>query len=503
MKLKKYLYILIVLCTMGAFTGCSDWLDDTPKDKETEDQTFSSKQGFYTAVNGVYNRMADDVLYGQNLTYGMVDIMGRRYQTPSGLYYNINGQRFYASIISSHSYTDEDFQTAIESMWEEAYATILNINVILDNAEKSRGTILTESDYNLIRGDLLALRAFLHFDLLRLFGPVYSRNPEQLSIAYNNSREAQVFERESARNIIYDHVIPDLEAAEECLAEHDPVVTEGPLANSIEGEDNYARYRQQRLNYYAVILLKARVYLWAGDTANALAEAQRLTDDPQVGVWFPFVDSDRLLGNTVDPDRTFSTECLFGFYDSGRNNIFTTFFDGANLTSSALYQPRSGYVTTLFTNTSDYRYRSQWTISGSSNSLVKFNEIEITEEEEENNTYPFYTYFMPLMHLSEAYYIAAECLLNTDIDKARSYMDTIMAARGRQPLDSEISADDLLTEIKNEYMREMVGEGQVFYMLKRFYQGFSGNYDASQTGSTSATEARYVVPLPESELINR
>ena len=95
---------------------------------------------------------------------------------------------------------------------------------------------------------------------------------------------------------------------------------------------------------------------------------------------------------------------------------------------------------------------------------------------------------MPLMHLSEAYYIAAECLRATDIAKARSYMDTIMAARGRQALASDISEADLLTEIKLEYMREMAGEGQVFYML---------------TGSTSASDARYVVPLPESELINR
>ena len=37
MKLKKYLYTLVALCMMGAFTGCSDWLDYTPKDKETED----------------------------------------------------------------------------------------------------------------------------------------------------------------------------------------------------------------------------------------------------------------------------------------------------------------------------------------------------------------------------------------------------------------------------------------------------------------------------------
>ena len=120
--------------------------------------------------------------------------------------------------------------------------------------------------------------------------------------------------------------------------EYDPIVTEGPLASTVSSEDNFTRYRQLRLNYYATILLKARIYLWAGDTENALIEARKLTDDPQVRAWFPAVDPNTLLGNTVNPDRTFSTECLFGFYDSGRNTIFTSNFDAANLTSSSLLQ---------------------------------------------------------------------------------------------------------------------------------------------------------------------
>ena len=127
----------------------------------------------------------------------------------------------------------------------------------------------------------------------------------------------------------------------------------------------------------------------------------------------------------------------------------------------------------------------------------------MTDEQKENEEYPFYTYFMPLMHLSEAYYIAAESMLETNPEQARNYMNTILQARGCQPLAEDITLDDLLTEIKQEYMREMAGEGQTFYMLKRFYQNFSGTYDASKTGSTAASDARYVVPLPESELINR
>ena len=496
MKLKKYLYTLVALCMMGAFTGCSDWLDYTPKDKETEDQTFSSKQGFYTAVNGVYNRLIDDVLYGKNLTWGMLDIMGKRYQTPGRLNYASNLE---ASTIKSYTYSDDEFKAIIEDIWEEAYATILNINVILDNAEQKRGSVLVESDYNLVKGDLLALRAFLHFDMLRLFGPVYSRNPDKLCIVYNDTRTAQAYPQLSARSIVYDHLIPDLDAAEECLAEYDPVVTEGPMASTIDGEENFTRYRQLRLNYYATILLKARVYLWAGDTENALAEAQKLTDDPQVRAWFPAVDPNTLLGNSVNPDRTFSTECLFGFYDSGRNTIFTSNFDAANLSSSALLQPVNGSTSTLYT-TADYRYQSSW----ATGSFEKFKAIELTEEEEENDTYPFYTYFMPLMRLSEAYYIAAECLVNTDTGKAREYLNTILTSRGATLMSDEVNATNLLNEIKYEYMREMWGEGQIFYMFKRCYQVITGVFDASiSSGGTNPSDNIYVVPLPESELINR
>lgn len=503
MKLQKYIYTLLILGITGIFSSCSDWLDYSPKDKETEDQTFSSKKGFYTAVNGVYNRLVEDNMYGKNLTYGMIEIMGRRYAVPSSLYYNVGSRRLYATLINTYKYSDEEFALIIDDIWQEAFASILNVNVILDNAEQKKGSILTEKDYNLIKGDMLALRAFLHFDMLRMFGPVYSRNPEQKSIPYNNNRDAQVYELLPARSVIYDYLIPDLNAAEECLKNYDPVITEGPLAYSVEGEDNYARYRQLRINYYAIALLKARIYLWAGDKTNALIEAQKLTDDPKVKEWFPFVDPDRLLGNSVDPDLTFSTEVLFGFYNSGRNSIYPDNFDSGNLSSSSLLQPRSGYVDDLYNNTADYRLRTQWALSGSSYNFVKYKELNLTDDQLESQDYPFYTYFMPLIRLSEAYYIAAESLIDTDPVKARSYMNTILQARGRNTLNEDITATNLLEEIKQEYMREMAGEGQVFYMLKRFYQKLSGIYDASKEGTTTLTDDNYVVPLPESELINR
>ena len=142
----------------------------------------------------MYNRLIDGRSLWEQPSY--------IYSTPGRLNYASNLE---ASTIKSYTYSDDEFKAIIEDIWEEAYATILNINVILDNAEQKRGSVLVESDYNLIKGDLLALRAFLHFDMLRLFGPVYSRNPDQLCIIYNDSRTAQAYPQLSARSIIYDH----------------------------------------------------------------------------------------------------------------------------------------------------------------------------------------------------------------------------------------------------------------------------------------------------------
>ena len=76
MKLNKYIITLsVALCAM--LSGCTDWLDTQPHDKQSEEQQLSTKDGFYSAVNGVYNRMSGSNLYGKTLSYGDLDLLGQ------------------------------------------------------------------------------------------------------------------------------------------------------------------------------------------------------------------------------------------------------------------------------------------------------------------------------------------------------------------------------------------------------------------------------------------
>lgn len=86
--------------------------------------------------------------------------------------YNVsqNQETFYN--LSQYAFTQEQVKLRLESYWNEAYKQILECNNILENAEVRHGEVLNDKQYNLIRAEALALRGFLHFDLLRMFGPL-------------------------------------------------------------------------------------------------------------------------------------------------------------------------------------------------------------------------------------------------------------------------------------------------------------------------------------------
>ena len=63
------------------FASCDDYLDVTPSDKQTAAQVFASKEGFYTAANGIYDALASDELYGKQMTWEAMDLMAPSYVT--------------------------------------------------------------------------------------------------------------------------------------------------------------------------------------------------------------------------------------------------------------------------------------------------------------------------------------------------------------------------------------------------------------------------------------
>ena len=490
MKLRNMIWIGLVLAC-GA--GCSDFLDVQPKDKQSEKQLFSTRGGFYMAVNGIYNKVASTALYGKNLSYELVDVISKRY---SPLQANT-----YLTALSTFDYADNSVQTGLSNTWTAAYNTILNCNV-LDNLEKSEG-ILLPPEYRMLKGEMLALRAFLHFDMLRLFGPVYKNHPGAESIPYNESARVSALPLLAADSVMHEKIQRDLDEAESLLADSDPVIEGGPMASLENDQDVYLRYRQLRMNYYAVLALKARVYLYAGEQAQALAAARKLLTDAKVDEHFPAVDPNKLLANQDNPDRVFSTEVLAGIYLKDRADIHSNYFSSEQAGNNYLH-PRKNFVNTnLFAEeTQDYRFQAWWrTASNESEGGYDFIKYEeIARPAGKGDAEYFYAVFMSLIRLSEVYYIAAEC--EPVLADKYGWLNKIRERRGLGAL-TVISEEDFMKRLRTEYLREFMGEGQIFFMYKRLYAAIPSDENGNDMNAYEAREEYYVLPLPSGEIANR
>lgn len=135
----------------------------------------------------------------------------------------------------------------------------------------------------------------------------------------------------------------------------------------------------------------------------------------------------------------------------------------------------------------DYRYRVNWVASGSNRYFYKYSDMVSTGSIK--NT------MIPMLRLGEMYLIAAESQ-SDDLTKGVTYVNALRRNRGVSSL-STLTADML----KYEYIRELYGEGQLFYLYKRMYCDIITSVTASK--NPTASDQVFVVPLPDSETEKR
>lgn len=464
--MKKYIVpVLLLLALLGQ--SCSNWLDIKPSDRVTEENAFSTLQGFKQALNGIYVELNQNTLYGRTLSCEFIEILAQRYDVSSESINNYDLQQF--------NYAGAGNQGRIENIWGTAYNLIANTNLILRNCEERRD-VLPDDYYKLIKGETLALRGLLHFDLFRLFGPIYEKGASQTSIPYYTEFTLDVNPKLSSEKYM-EQVIKDLEDAAELLAD-DPVITYGPNGDP---SDAFKSFRMLRLNYYAVEGLLARAYLWAQENGKALAAAQKVI--AVQGTWYPWVKSEN-----VTRDRIFSTEVLFALQNLNRESLFSGLFNGELLSFKEVLIPKDEVIDW---NYEEYDYRR----ISSLHNPVNFG----------STTYRVFSKYMgkdslmyqmlPMIRMSEIYYIAAETV--EDQDSALMYMAAVREHRG---CDTEWDEWDwnsgkLLLE---EYYREFFGEGQLFFFYKR--KNMSEMIGSSAGGdNVKVTFNTYSLPIPDGE----
>lgn len=482
--MKKILYTMILACST-MMVSCDSWLEVKPYDKISEGELQKSEEGYQKMLNGIYIDLNSDALYGQSLSVEMIEVMGGAYAigTDNSVWGNYKD-------LSNYQYGTEYWRNRLDQTWNKAYALILNCNKILENIDQNQD-LFTGGNYYAVKGEALALRAMLHFDMLRLFGPVYAKDSDKKAIPYYNKQTNSPEPILTAKEVA-EKVVADLEEAHILLA-NDPVKTEGTLmSGSQDGTSNFMRYRALRLNFYAVEALLARVNLYMGNKTEAFKYATDVIKTADQGI-FPFVDKSLVIGSPADPDRIFSSEVLFALTNTSRSKIHKNFYDPSrlpnyvfrmddNLMSNIVY----GGAATTGGYQDDYRYRANWIATGSNRYFYKYSDMVANGSIQ--NT------MIPMIRLGEMFLIAAESQ-SDNLANGVQYVNALRRSRGVANL--QTLTPDLL---KYEYIRELYGEGQLFYLYKRLNSDIITSSNANK--NPKASDLIFVVPLPDSETEN-
>jgi hypothetical protein len=468
MKAIYSIYIILV-ALLFATTGCKKWLDVSPKTEIREQILFSDEQGFKDAIIGTYTLMGSASMYGTNLTMGVLDGMGQRYNTVSA-----TTHAYYYP--ARYDYTNTASKNYFTAIWGGLYTAVANVNNILLQVDPKKH-VFRGNNYNQIKGEALALRAFLHFDLLRLYGVAPVVDPNRKAIPYVTTFGVKVYPLLTVNEVI-DSCLKDLSAAEQLLSGDKTVRLD--YVN-----DPFLSYTRNHMNYWAVKGLQARIYLYRGDKTNALAAALEVINNQ--ATYFPFVNATAVSAN-ANRDRTFSPEHLFALHVFKLKDITDALTKTSTVGGVPTLAHTTSNINTLYESTSggsaDIRYVYLFTPYSSSSSCTKYWQDDITFEQYKGN--------LPLIRLSEVFYIAAEAAA-TAADGV-NYLNAVRVKRGLVALTSNISETTLQAEILKEYKKEFYAEGQLFYYFKR-------RNAARVDGITiNMTEATYTFPLPEDEI---
>ena len=467
MKKLAYIFACVVALTTAA---CSDWIDVAPKTEVETEDLFTSESGFKNALIGIYGRMTSQGTYGRNMTFGYIERLVQRYDV-GGTAYN----QSQAALLYDYE-NDNESRNAQSTIWREMYRTIANINNLLEYLETNGDYITTDGYYNLIKGEALGLRAFHYFDLLRLWGPIYSEDPTAKAVPYREVVSTDQVAPMPA-NELAQEILDDLHQADSLLADD-------PLNYDYDTEDVFLGERQYRMNRMAVEAMLARVYLWIGDKEQAAYYANQVIEHCNL----------TLVANNEE-DVSMKDETIFGLQmDNMEENLASYWTSEQPFALNSLYVILTDNWTQVFERngigTTDIRgsVGRGFLSDGSRYMCRKYLGDEANDPD-------YYYENIPLIRLSEMYYIYAECV---DLAESGQYIDIVRNARGISRVNNyqihPFTQERQRTEaLQNEYSKEFFAEGQYFYFLKR-------NNISSFYRCPFQRMIYYVLPIPDAEI---
>ena len=473
---KTIQYILVGAVSLSALslTSCNKFLDVQPKGTLTEDVQFSTYEGYIDALYGVYGTMATSSLYGSAMTYGYMDKLGQLFRKTN------TGTEGEDPQFSSFNYSFPSIRQSGDNLWASLYKTISYANNILRHVAEPQ---FSDPRLQRIQAEAYGLRAFLHLDVYRLFGPMdYAAHKSERLLPYSttfNLENKDVYMHEQFLGLI----LQDLQQAEALMGEDETIRQDDVTDTEI------TKNRVVHFNKYALYALYARVYSLMGNSEKANEYASKVIAK------FSLVESTKFASVRRFPAPG---EMIFGLYAPKFLGDAQAYFAVSELYGRADLEGKIYEATTATAGNRDERYPAFYSNQalfgqGEKNKLIRFGATAT-----EIDRVPTSQRGITILRLPEMYYIQAEARFRLgQTAEALESLNAVRRSRGLQGLEaSSISSlSDLKQQLLLEYIKEYPGEGQVFFAMKRLQVPFT-NYEG---GTMQPSETIFVLPRPEAE----
>lgn len=468
---------LLALLFTTTLSSCDSFLDIHPEGEKIEQDLFATSRGTEEAIYGVYGHLIQNSLYGRNLLWGVNEVLAQNLRVPLGEL---------SVPLSRYEYDNANVSPTIHAIWSSAYRAIGHANNALKNVEQHR----EYARQPLYKGELLGLRAFLHFDLLRLFAPT---DTTRQGIPYVTQFTHQVTPYSSVGEN-YRQILADLDAADALLATDENLLTT-PRNN--QRASVFENYRHTHFNRYAVWATKARVYQAMGNKSQAAYYALRVIDSQK----FPLVQrnevKDFLAGYLSEKETIFGLHAPL-YQETAKSQLFeqvtgrsySAFVKG---TSRVLESYEDIFAADNNNSSADHRI-AHFNLSTYVRlfKLVDYYALDANLGTRNTNNL---IAGISMIRSAEMYLIAAESLLETDPDRARNLFDQLISSRGLTTF-AEQGKNLTETNIVNEFRKEFFGEGLFWYMMKRKNLPIKSN---ALNTTVAPSEQVYNLPIPTDE----
>ncbi|UKB82460.1 RagB/SusD family nutrient uptake outer membrane protein [Chryseobacterium sp. MEBOG06] len=373
--------------------------------------------------------------------------------------------------------------SASEIVWTTFYARIFMINKLLDDLQQD-----TSTKNRAIKGQLLALRAYSYFYLVRFYANDYKGHQSDpgLPLVLTASNPSQGLPRSTVSEV-YTQISRDIEESVVLL-------------------DSYARPSRAQIDQRTAKAIAAEVFLQTGDYVKAVKYAEEsrqgialMTENEYTTTGFSNINNPEVIWGF---HNTISTMSIGNYYAS-----FFSMFDNTNEGYAGAAQIRKLIDKRLYEAIPETDYRKK-VFNGSQNAQYTFNA--------KTKNYPPYVSWKfkdPTLfegdyiyiRASSLYYIEAEALARQGREaEARQVLFEITAKRDKNYLLSSKTGNELINEIILQKRIELWGEGYAWFDMKRLNIPLERVYTGTNHtfGRFNLTPDKFKFQIPNKEINN-